>query len=141
MKGSVSHSGVLPYRLGADGMELLIITTLQRRRWTIPRGHLHKKRTPSETARLEAFEEAGLVGELHDAPVGVFCDWRGQTTDRVLLYPLRVVGQASEWPEKQRRQRQWIRARAAERFVSEELWALIRRFNRAIGFGELEYLG
>lgn len=137
MKPSVSHSGVLPYRLGAEGMELLIITTLGLRRWTVPRGHVGRRSSPRDTALREAYEEAGLVGEVHDGPIGTFCDWNGRGSGRsILLFPLRVVGEALTFPEMGRRDKLWIAPWAVDDFLREELAALVKGFNRRLGFGE-----
>ena len=63
----------LPWRLGAEGaVEVLLITSRETRRWVIPKGWPIKGRSSAKSAAREAFEEAGVVGKIGKAPIGVF---------------------------------------------------------------------
>ncbi len=68
MKGPQSgrkQYAALPVRVAADGqIEVMLITSRGTKRWIIPKGWPMKKRTPAEAAVTEAFEEAGLKGEI-----------------------------------------------------------------------------
>ena len=52
----------LPFRTREDDLEILLITTRKKRRWSVPKGWPIKRTAPHETAVIEAYEEAG-VGE------------------------------------------------------------------------------
>lgn len=55
--------GVIPYRMGADGPEFLLV--LQRNYcWSIPKGHMEAFETERETALRELSEETGLTAKL-----------------------------------------------------------------------------
>jgi 8-oxo-dGTP pyrophosphatase MutT (NUDIX family) len=72
-RGVVSAQyGVLPYRFTeAAALEVLIVTTRQSKRWIVPKGWPIKGLTPSKSAAREAFEEAGVIGRVPKAAIGV----------------------------------------------------------------------
>lgn len=127
----------LPYRQGPDGVEIMLITSRETRRWVIPKGWPMTGRTRPGAAEQEAFEEAGLSGAIAGEPVGTFdyLKQRAKAGDidcRVEVYPLKVAEQAEDWPEKGQRDTRWFDAAEAAEAVDEpELAALIRRFASA----------
>ena len=60
----------LPYRLGRDGLEILLITSRGSGRWIIPKGWPMAGLSPSQAAALEALEEAGVTGNVSADSVG-----------------------------------------------------------------------
>jgi hypothetical protein len=54
----------LPYRIRDDDVEILLITTRKKRRWSGPKGWPIKHSTPQQTAAIEAYEEAGVRGAV-----------------------------------------------------------------------------
>src|SRR4051794_32284746 len=64
----------LPWRIGAGGRrEVMLLTTRETHRWIIPKGWPMKGRKPAEAAGQEAFEEAGLIGQIvGKRPLGIF---------------------------------------------------------------------
>src|SRR3954453_15706043 len=62
----------LPYRLRDNDVEILLITTRKKRRWSIPKGWPIKHVTPQKTAAVEAYEEAGVHGAPGKKKVGSF---------------------------------------------------------------------
>jgi 8-oxo-dGTP pyrophosphatase MutT (NUDIX family) len=50
----------LPYRMRDDDVEILLITTRKKHRWSVPKGWPIKHSTPQTTAKIEAYEEAGV---------------------------------------------------------------------------------
>lgn len=64
------QSAVIPYRFGADGLEVLLITSRKRKRWVLPKGVVEPGMTPAGSAEKEAFEEAGIEGRVDDRPLG-----------------------------------------------------------------------
>ena len=67
----LTQYGVLPYRVdGEGGLEILLITSKERRRWVIPKGNPIPFFLNYESAAREAFEEAGVEGRVATVPVG-----------------------------------------------------------------------
>ena len=55
----------LPYRRRADGgIEVLLITSRETRRWIIPKGWPAPGLTPHDSAINEAMEERGAIGRI-----------------------------------------------------------------------------
>lgn len=64
----------LPWRTSTHGTRhVILLTSRETHRWTIPKGWPMKKRKPAEVASQEAYREAGLVGQIvGKRPVGNF---------------------------------------------------------------------
>jgi 8-oxo-dGTP pyrophosphatase MutT (NUDIX family) len=110
--------GALPMRKGSDGSLLvLLVTTLQTRRWTIPKGWPWPDREDCDAAAEEAREEAGVLGEAGTAGLGSYTYEKRQRTGAVpvlvTVYPLEVREELDTWPECERRQRAWFTLDAA----------------------------
>ena len=110
----------LPWRHGETGVEVMMITSRETRRWVIPKGGRMVGKTDPQAAAQEAYEEAGVQGEMRDAVIGHFrYDKRLKTGALqacvVAVYPLEVLIQLGAWPEDQQRHRRWmVQAEAAD---------------------------
>ena len=117
---------VIPYRFGADGLEVLLITSRKRKRWVLPKGVVEPGMTPADSAEKEAFEEAGIEGRVDDRPLGSYQyrKWGGTCT--VEVFAMRVTGESDDWPEAEIRTRAWTPpAEASGRVDEAELKELI----------------
>jgi 8-oxo-dGTP pyrophosphatase MutT (NUDIX family) len=125
----------LPYRVG-EGVEILLITSRETGRWVIPKGWPMKGKTPSEAAAREAFEEAGVIGEIVQAPFGSYPYVKYLKSGlgrpcKVKVFPLRVTRQQEDWPEKHQRTAQWFGWADAAGAVQElRLGRIIRKFGK-----------
>ncbi len=113
----------LPVRAGANGLDVLLITSRETRRWVIPKGWPMKGRKDHQAAAQEALEEAGIVGKIRKHPIGAFT-YQKRLTDRVepcrvMVYILEVEKQLIAWREKDQRKRRWFPQREAAAHVSE----------------------
>ena len=129
----VDQVGVLPYRIVDGHVECMLVTSRTSRRWIVPKGHIEPGLTARETARFEAFEEAGLSGVIGRRSIGSYVytkrPEKGGDTCRVRVYPMEVVHQAEDYPESHQRERAWYRPEEAEQAVDQkELGRLIRKF-------------
>jgi 8-oxo-dGTP pyrophosphatase MutT (NUDIX family) len=126
----------LPYRFTADGgLEILLVTTRQTRRWIIPKGWPIKGLSPPKSAAREAYEEAGVRGKVGAKSVGLFTyekvlDESGmRATCEVKVYPLLVNRQSLAWPESEQRVTQWVEPAKAVAMIKEpELKKLVAAF-------------
>lgn len=129
--------GALPVRRGPDGSLLvLLVTTLQTRRWIIPKGWPWPGQQDCASAAAEAREEAGVLGEAKAASIGSFTYEKrrpsGGVPVRVAVYLLEVEEELETWPECERRQRAWFTlGDAAEAVRDPELSALLLGFKAA----------
>ncbi|WP_114392974.1 NUDIX hydrolase [Oleisolibacter albus] len=112
-KKSDRQFAALPYRLGPQGLQVLLVTSRETRRWLVPKGWAESGVPPHELAALEAFEEAGVVGEIDPTPFGRY-RYEKRLADGTLVplevdvYPLAVTRILEDWPEKGQRERRWM---------------------------------
>jgi 8-oxo-dGTP pyrophosphatase MutT (NUDIX family) len=131
----------LPWRIGEGGRpEVMLVTSRETRRWVIPKGWPMKGRNPPEVASQEAFEEAGLTGQIvGKGPLGSYhYQKRLQKTEilcEVRVFSFHVDRQLDNWPERNERQTKWFDASAAAELVDEGgLAGIIGRFaDAAVG--------
>jgi 8-oxo-dGTP pyrophosphatase MutT (NUDIX family) len=95
-------------------------------------------RSSSEAAAREAYEEAGVSGEIASKPIGAFSYVKrrksGERTCRVEVFALCVRAQSGTWPERGQRDLKWLAAIDAASTVSDSgLGELILRFVDAVG--------
>ena len=109
----MSHRvGVIPFIVEDGDVKLLMVTSLTRGRWVFPRGTLKIGEGKLKGCRREAFEEAGIKGEiLSDLPITVIIKSKDKSkSDEMVVtyYPMFVTKQTKNWPEKKMRDRQWV---------------------------------
>jgi 8-oxo-dGTP pyrophosphatase MutT (NUDIX family) len=139
--------GVIPFRRTPSGrLEVLLITSRGTGRWVIPKGWPMMAKTPQEAAAIEAFEEAGVRGQIVGKvrlgsyryqklnPSGLV----GELTVGVFL--MHVNEQLDEWPEQAERTAQWFNPRDAAAHVAElALGKMLRRLPRLVGAAGIEF--
>jgi 8-oxo-dGTP pyrophosphatase MutT (NUDIX family) len=116
------QSAAVPFRVMDDRVEVLLITSRGRKRWIVPKGVIDLGKTAAESAANEAFEEAGVRGQISAQPVGEYSYEKWGGTCRVKVFLLEVETVLDEWPEQKERAREWMTIeRAAELLREEEL--------------------
>ena len=126
--------GALPWRRNRSGeVRVMLVTSRERGRWLFPKGWIIDGRTPAESAAQEAFEEAGVFGDVSDQPFGSYSYekiLRDQSTIDCLItmFGLRVRGTLLQWRERNERKRRWCGLSEAIGLVSDpELGDLLRK--------------
>jgi 8-oxo-dGTP pyrophosphatase MutT (NUDIX family) len=129
--------GALPYDIVDGRLMVLLVTSRGRGRWIFPKGGPIKGMTPWESAAHEAYEEAGVEGEIETAPIGSY--FLPVTEERprpveVVMFPMRVTRQREDWREKGQRHRHWAEPEVALRLLTHEgLGALTEALARREG--------
>ncbi len=123
----------LPWREAGRGREVLLVTSRDTGRWVIPKGWPMKKKAPPDAAAREAFEEAGVRGQIGKRPIGTFeypkrLKSQATVTCKVEVFPLNVREEAETWPERGEREGRWFSPDEAAGVVAEaELREIIRK--------------
>jgi len=132
--GKTRQVAALPWRMTDDGLNVLLVSSRETRRWVIPKGWQMKGKADPAAAAQEAYEEAGLDGRVAAKPFGDYPYLkrlksgaaRAVTVD---VYPLEVTGEHATWPEKGQRTLKWMPPIEAAMAVQEpQLRDLIVRF-------------
>ncbi len=103
---------------------VMLVTSRETHRWVLPKGWAEKRLTGPELAAKEAFEEAGLVGEVAPEPVGSYVYLKRLPGGRALacdvdVFPMRVERLLDDWPERRQRERRWFTLAGAAMAVEE----------------------
>jgi 8-oxo-dGTP pyrophosphatase MutT (NUDIX family) len=124
----------LPFRVRNQKISVLLVTTRKKGRWSVPKGWPIAGCEPQQTAEIEAYEEAGLIGRAKAKPVGKFLHHKRKRNliCKVELFPFEVSKRKKQWPEKGQRDAMWISARRAAHMVHKpQLRRLIQQFARS----------
>jgi 8-oxo-dGTP pyrophosphatase MutT (NUDIX family) len=124
--------GAVCWRLLQGEVQILLITSRDTGRWVIPKGWPMAGKSMAEAAAIEAWEEAGVEGRVHDVVLGQF------TYDKlvaakpsipclVTVFGLQVAQLKRRFPERKQRRRKWFSLDQAQLLVAEPgLGALLR---------------
>lgn len=129
--GCAVQFGAVCWRLHRGKVEVLLITSRDTGRWVVPKGWAMEGRSPAEAAAREAWEEAGVTGEVGPESIGQFRYDKVMGRARsvpclVEVFGLRVTRLAAKFPERKQRRRRWFAAAEAARQVNEpDLRALL----------------
>lgn len=115
-----NQSSVVPYRIRDGRPEILVVMSSKRKHWVLPKGISEPSLTLQASAAKEAFEEAGVEGDVIDDPLGSYTyqKWGAECT--VQVYPMRVTRELSEdeW-EEHHRGREWLSPKQAIKRVRQ----------------------
>ncbi|MDZ7926691.1 MAG: NUDIX hydrolase [Agrobacterium sp.] len=123
------------YKEGGSGIEVLVITSRESRRWIIPKGWPMKGKKPYEAAAIEAWEEAGVRGRAKKKPVGRYTYLKELADGNVAfcivdLFQIEVTEMMTDFKERGQRVFDWVSPSEAARRVREiELKSLLVNFN------------
>lgn|ERR1700722_12399458 len=127
------------YRIHDDRLEFLLVQTRRGGRWIFPKGGVEPGLTRSQSAALEALEEAGVHGSIEEAPFAEYAipkskeglSFPGEPTIAAYLCAVTWLTSPHEanrnptWFSPERARRQLSRSR--ERYFARELCQVLDR--------------
>lgn len=116
--------GALCWRMHRGRAEVLLITSRDTGRWVIPKGWPMEGMTHPAAAAVEAWEEAGVTGDVTPTAYGCYhydkrMGLKPAIPCAVSVFPLRVAELAEKFPERKQRRRKWFSAAKAASKVDE----------------------
>jgi len=127
------QSGVIPFRINEERLEILLITSRKKKNWIIPKGIIESGMKPYESAALEALEEAGVIGQVSKEPLGKYKVKKWEGVCEVLVYQLKVEKETQQWLEDSFRDRKWFSAEGAKEVVArKKIIKLISKLEKTI---------
>lgn len=124
------ESGVLACRRGKNGEpQILLISKKGSKNWGIPKGRAEPHLSFGENAAKEAYEEAGVLGNLSTNAIGMFRARKRSHNPRerlvieVWIYLLLVTQCLANWPEEQKRKTKWVSCEYAAAHLREPVLA------------------
>jgi 8-oxo-dGTP pyrophosphatase MutT (NUDIX family) len=88
--------------------QLCMVTSRNGRRWVIPKGQIERHQTEADAAQAEAWEEAGIMGQVGTAPLGTFEYAKNGSKHHVVVFSMDVTIEREKWPECHFRKREWV---------------------------------
>lgn len=126
-------SGCIPYRFREgcednehskeDCLEVLMVSSPNRHDLVFPKGGWENDETVHEAACREAFEEAGVKGNINKTQLGVW-EFRSKSRQTIssleggcrgYMFALEVTEELETWPEQENHGRKWLNIRDAFR--------------------------
>jgi 8-oxo-dGTP pyrophosphatase MutT (NUDIX family) len=125
------QSGVIPYRRKNGKLEVLLVTSIKKGNWIIPKGFIEYHLSPFQSAKKEAFEEAGLKGGNGTKILGSYKVKKNGSELLTKIYSMKVTRVFKDYPEKNLRKRKWFSiSDAAKKVEIDEVARMIRKLGR-----------
>ncbi len=127
--------GCLCYKWAGKKLKIILVTSLTTKRWIIPKGWIQEKLGAYRSAEIEAWEEAGILGNCNEEKFGDFEYTKilkdGTPLECVVdVFPMKVVTQKVNFPEKNVRTLKWIDPKDAANFIeNKSLTQLLKNFD------------
>ena len=118
----IEQAGAICLLRGVGGsVEVLLVASRRNGRWGLPKGHINPGESTSRAAEREAFEEAGVIGDLAYKAFGKFTYTKDSSAHvfHVTAHLLAVDFTADEYPEKGVRAKGWFPLDVAVREVAQ----------------------
>ncbi len=133
---TATQVAALCYRERKGDLEFLLVTTLGKGEWILPKGWPLEGKSLAESAAIEAFQEAGVKGQISSEPVASYTYTKRRAGGEVLfckalVFPIEILRFYDSFDEKNKRQRAWFsRHQAADAVSLPELRDLLLNFTR-----------
>ncbi len=118
----IEQAGAICYRRNGSGqLRILLVGSRRNGRWGVPKGHLDPGETSAQAAGREAFEEAGVLGDVEATIFGSFSYHKDSSPHHyhVSVHFLRVAEVRLDFPEKGTRKQKWFPLKVAIRDAAQ----------------------
>ncbi|MCG7874662.1 MAG: histidine phosphatase family protein [Candidatus Thiodiazotropha lotti] len=129
-----NQSSVIPYRIKDGKPEFLLVRSSKQKHWVVPKGISEPWLTLQASAAKEAFEEAGVEGDVGSESLGSYKYEKWGAECSVQVYPMLVKNliPEDEWEERHRG-REWLSPdEAIERIKQAELKPMIKKLAKML---------
>ncbi|MEL6201942.1 MAG: NUDIX hydrolase [Pseudomonadota bacterium] len=127
VNASIHRAGAIPFGIPkkkGDPIAILLITSMTRKRWIVPKGTVEDGETMEETAVRETLEETGVKGRLLPAfPMTVLIERQledGFEHVPCTFFPLLAKSMSKKWQEDNLRERKWVTLPKARRLIKDD---------------------
>jgi phosphohistidine phosphatase len=129
-----TQSSVIPYRITNGEMEVLITGSSKQKHWVVPKGVSDPGHSLQWSAAKEAWEEAGVEGQVSDQPLGSYQYEKWGASCNVSVYAMEVtrVISADQWEESHRGRRWVSTVEAARLLMQSELGPMVLELERRL---------
>lgn len=116
-----AQSAAIPYQMKDNELQILLISSSGNKHWGIPKGIIEPGQTASDSAAIEAWEEAGIEGVISQQMLDYYLNDKWGSICTVQVYPMRVskILGDEQWQENHRR-RQWLSVMKASSLVKHK---------------------
>ena len=122
-----NQSAVIPYRIHQGRVEVMIVSSSNNKHWLVPKGIVEPGMSPQESARKEAYEEAGVDGQIEEY-IGSYQLKKWGAKCSVAVYSMRVTHTLGDHALLEpHRKRRWLPIeRACKKLQSRSLRKLLK---------------
>ena len=122
----IPQAAVIPVR---DDGRVCLVTSRSGERWVFPKGRIETRQTAEQAGLVEAWEEAGLRGDIDGDAVGTYRYEKRGRKHHVTVFVMRVESVTDDFPEFGQRTREWVTPDEAAALVEEPA---LRKIVRAV---------
>ncbi len=125
----------LCYRVVKGKTKVLLVTSRGTGRWIIPKGWPQAGEAPHQAVLTEAWEEAGVKGQVQPRPIGIFSyikemDDEDDLPCVAMVYAVEATSVSDNYPEQGQRERKWLSPKkSAARVDAPELAQILKHFD------------
>ena len=130
-KDYIIQSGVVPWLIQDNQLMIVLITARKPVcKWILPKGHIEKALQPELSAANEAYEEAGIKGEISSDIIGSLTHTKQGQKINVSYYPMRVTEIFDDWAKKSERERKIVDInQACDMVTDKKLKRIIKKIS------------
>jgi 8-oxo-dGTP pyrophosphatase MutT (NUDIX family) len=119
---AVQQAGVVAFRRAGSGIEFCLVSGRRSGRWGFPKGHVGPCTSHREAALCEAWQEAGLKGQIVGEPLGRIVYRKSGRECELVLWLMHAETSLATWKESEERTRIWVPLRQALRLLDQSRW-------------------